>query len=106
MRSKHYRENIEDDGFTLYETVELHGTADAFVTPAVKTYPGFFSPDAETVRIEPDGSRILNYYYARRTYTVTVIPNGGTPISPVTQKYQSEWAIPSPTRTSGGFSRF
>ena len=100
---KHYWQNIEDDGYSLFETQALQGTADTYVTPSVKTYPGFRSPNTETVIINPDGSRILNYYYTRNSYKVTIISNGGTTIAPITQKYQSEWSIPTPERTHSTF---
>lgn len=55
------------------DTENLTGTTGASVTPAVKTYEGFASPTKRTVSIEPDGSTVVNYYYRRNSYTVTLI---------------------------------
>lgn len=68
--------DVEND--TNYELVtadteNLTGTTGASVTPAVKTYEGFASPAERTVSIEPDGSTVVNYYYKRNSYTVTLI---------------------------------
>ena len=84
----HYWQNITDDEYTLYETETLRGTTDTSVTPSTEMYTGFTAPQAQTVNVDPDGSRIVNYYYTRNYYTVTVVGNGGTN-NTITQKYQS-----------------
>lgn len=84
----HYQQNITDDEYTLESTQNLAGTSDASVTPSVKTYTGFTSPATQTVTIKPDGTRVVDYYYTRNYYTITLITNGGTG-NTVTQKYQS-----------------
>ncbi len=85
---KHYQQNILDDGYTLFATQNLTGTSDKSVSPNVNTYTGFTSPSKQTVNVNPDGSRVVNYYYTRNYYTITVVGNGGTSTT-VTQKYQS-----------------
>ena len=78
---KHYQQNIADDEYTLFETENLKGTTDASVTPAVKTYTGFTAPATQTVTILPDGSRVVEYRYTRKIYTVLFIGDGGVPLS-------------------------
>ena len=56
---------------TPYETENLFGTSDTIVTPPVKTYTGFTSPETQNVNINADGSRIVKYYYSRNKYTQT-----------------------------------
>ena len=85
----HYQQNIENDDYTLYYTQNLTGTSDASITPSVRSYTGFTSPSAQTTTVLPDGSRVINYYYTRNYYTITVVGNGGTNNS-IIQKYQSE----------------
>ena len=85
---RHYKQNIDDDGYTLYETQNLNGRSDATITPSVKTYTGFTSPSAQTTTISADGSSIINYYYTRNTYTVTIIGPRSAPFS-IEYKYQS-----------------
>jgi uncharacterized repeat protein (TIGR02543 family) len=83
---KHWKQNINSDAskhdssnYTLADTDSLTGTTNRWVTPAVKTYEGFTSPSKQTVQIKPDGSLIVNYYYTRNKYTITV--NGDSHIS-------------------------
>ena len=104
----HYKQNIYDDGYTIDSsaTQNLTGTADASVTPAVKTYTGFTSPSARTVTIKPDGSLVVDYYYTRNSYTITMVTNGGESITTIRQKYQSALTMPTAERegyTFGGW---
>jgi len=74
----HYQQNIDDDGYTLVagDVQNLTGTTDTEVTPAVKSYTGFTSPSTQTVNINGDGSRVVNYYYTRNSYTLTWVTDG------------------------------
>ena len=69
--------------YDLKDTENLTGTADSQVTPAFKTYTGF-TPEGtvQTVTIAADGSTIVNYYYRRNKYNVTL--NKGAGINTVT----------------------
>ncbi len=84
----HYLQNINDDEYTHYKTQQLMGTSDAMVTPIVQNYDGFNKPSAQTVNVNPDGSTVVNYYYTRNYYTITVVGNGGTSNS-IIKKYQT-----------------
>lgn len=84
----HYQQNINDDEYKLFATQNLTGTSDFSITPSVNIYTGFTSPATQTTIILPDGSRVIDYYYTRNCYTVTVVGNGGTN-NKITQKYQS-----------------
>ena len=73
----HWKQNIGSDAgkhdssnYTLAETYNLTGITDTSVTPAVKTYTGFSSPDVQTVNINGDGSTVVNYYYTRNKYKI------------------------------------
>ncbi|MEA4955361.1 MAG: InlB B-repeat-containing protein, partial [Pseudoflavonifractor sp.] len=79
---EHYRQNVGDDGYTLYETDDLQGTTDIAMTATAKSYPGFHentgAPDlVASGTVAPDGSLVLKLYYDRDTYTVTFDANGG-----------------------------
>lgn len=97
----HWQQNVDggdeqnETNFTKVETDELAGTTDTQVTPAVKTYEGFNSPATQTVTIKGDGSTVVDYYYTRNSYTVTL--NKGTGIAGVTgagtYKYGASVAI-------------
>ena len=84
----HYLQNIDNDEYSFYEAQTLRGTSDTSVSPSVKNYTGFTAPAVQTVNVNPDGSRVVNYYYIRNYYTVTVVGNGGTN-NTIRQKYQS-----------------
>ena len=73
----HWKQNIGSDAgkhdssnYTLAETYNLTGITDTSVTPVVKTYTGFTSPDVQTVNINGDGSTVVNYYYTRNKYKI------------------------------------
>lgn len=85
----HYLQNIEDDDYTFDSTQDFTGTSDDYVTPAVNTYTGFTSPTTQTVKVNPDGSRVVDYYYTRNYYTLTLVTNGGTK-NIITRKYQAD----------------
>ena len=73
----HYQENINNVEYTLYETEELSGTTGASIRPAVKTYEGFTSPSVQSTTILADGSRVVNYYYTRNRYELTLVAGEG-----------------------------
>ena len=86
---KHYQQNIDDDEYTLVDTQDLTGTADAQVTPDTRSYTGFTAPDTQTTTVNPDGSLTVHYYYTRNTYTVTFVTNDGAEILPTMRKYKA-----------------
>lgn len=81
---RHWKEKLYLDGTKTYANSSKHNTTNYFladtdnltgqtnrlVTPTVKTYEGFTSPSAITVRVKGDGSLIVDYYYTRNTYTL------------------------------------
>ena len=73
----HYKQNLDDDEYILFETDNLQGVSDFTVKPSVKTYEGFTSPSIESVIILADGSLVVDYYYARNKYDLTIIKNDG-----------------------------
>ena len=99
----HYTENLTDEGYTLRLSEDLQGTTDSVVYPAVQAFDGFSAPSVEELKILPDGSAVLDYYYSRNSYTITFAMNGGNEISPITQKYESTITIPE-TGVRDGFT--
>lgn len=67
---EHYQENLYSGEYDLVETENFTGTTDTSVTPDVKTYIGFDSPVAKEVKILPDGSATLRYYYSLQRHTI------------------------------------
>ena len=102
----HHQQNANDNGYTIVSTENLKGTADATITPSVKTFTHFISPSAKTVTIAPNGSLVVDYYYDRVTYDLTYVTNGGETIEKQTYKYDQTLVIATPTRagyTFGGW---
>ena len=83
----HKQQNVTGDGYTVVETLNLTGTTDAEITPAVNTYEGFVSPSAVTVTIKPDGSTVVEYKYDREVYSVTYVADG-TAVHSESVRYQ------------------
>lgn len=70
----HYQERFDgtysedpDETETFFD-----GVTGGSVSPAVKSYTGFESPAQKTVRVEADGSTVVEYYYKRKTYPIRV----------------------------------
>ena len=73
--ANYYLQNLDDDEYTLRETVELTGTTDTTATAEIKTFEHFtYNRNKSTVsgNINGDGSRILSVYYTRNTYTLSI----------------------------------
>ena len=80
---QHWQQNLGADStnYTLKDTDNLTGTTASKVTPSRKSYSGFTAPAGTEITIAADGSTVLNYYYTRNSYTVTL--EKGTGISSV-----------------------
>lgn len=105
----HWQQNLNggseqnDTNYTLADTENLTGTTDTSVTPNVKSYDGFTAPSATTVTITADGSTVVNYYYTRNSYTVTL--TAGTGIASVSgaDTYQYGETVNISATVSNGF---
>ena len=71
----HHYENL--DGSYLTETENLTGTTDSEVTPELKPREGFIDPELQTVTINGNGSTVVDYYYERAQYTLTLDGDDG-----------------------------
>ena len=76
---RHWKQNIDgkaeqqnEYNYTIAERKNLTGTTDTSVTPKINTYEGFTSPTVQTKTITGDGNLIIDYYYTRNKYTVTL----------------------------------
>ena len=68
----------DDKNYGLAETETKKAQIGSKVTPAVKTYTGFDSPKTQTKAVTADGKMVIDYYYERHLYNVTL--NAGTGI--------------------------
>ena len=117
----HYKQNAENDEYTLADTDNLTGTTAAQTSAEAKTYEHFTAGTVTQAEIAADGSTEVKIYYTRETITFTVDLAGGslgtyTGIVPVKGKYgqslsavltamygQQLTAMPNPTRLHYAF---
>ena len=117
---QHYKQNLEDDGFTLAETEELTGKTDTIATANPKTYTGFMldrtvEGTVASGNIAGDGSLVLKLYYTRNSYDVTYAYTGTVPTgaSALPEKATVKYGAPvtvaeaatAPGYTFSGWSR-
>ena len=109
---KHYQENIDGIRYiiifgkeipigiaaTLKEEENRTGTAGTEVTPEVKNYAGFTSPNKKTVTIGGDGKTVVEYYYTRNKYKLTFKSENGNKDIVTTVKYGAPITVPEVTR--------
>ena len=76
---KHFKQNLLDDEFTLFQTDSKEGTTGALIQDAPLTIEGFLTPGSQVnqVAIKGDGTSVIEYYYARNKYSLTWDANGG-----------------------------
>lgn len=94
---KHWKQNVgsnaeskDTTNYTLEETEALKGTTNASVSPNTKTYEGFTAPTKETITVKADGSAEVNYYYTRKSYTLTINKDAGVESVNTKISYQYE----------------
>lgn len=105
FKVNYYLQNL-GEGYTLKETDDLYGTADSNITPAVKVYSGFTSPEVKEVTILADSTLVVDYYYTRNRYTVNLVANNGKDVDSVSHLFESIITLPTPQRdgyTFGGW---
>ena len=97
---EHYLQNIDNNGYTLYETDNLTGTTDTLTAAEVKTYEYFTPPTFNQVNISGDGNTVIKLYYARDSYSLTLeknINNAGNVLGDGTYKYGKKVTITAST---------
>lgn len=84
---RHYQQTLAGTYSDPPFVESFTGATGASVTPAVKIYPGFTSPSTQTVTIAADGSTVVNCYYTRNSYLLTLQPNNGGSVTSSSVKY-------------------
>lgn len=79
---EYYQQNIQDDGYTLAETLNGEGVTGGSIPH--KEFEGFTQTPASlseegNVRIRSDGSTVLKLYYDRDCYAVSFVYSGTVP---------------------------
>lgn len=107
---KHYKMNASGSGYTLADTTTGSDTYGSRVTPALKTYTGFTKPSSKSITIQTDESKnVVEYYYTRNSYTLTINPNGGTydgssSNTTISMYYGASTTLSTPSRTGYNYT--
>ncbi len=102
----HYKQNILDDEYTLFETETITAQTGTQTTAKAKPYYGFTSKDFSQASVASDSSTQISIYYDRKEFTITLNLNGGSfphdqncPLT-ITAKYETQLDIPSPEKSN------
>ena len=111
----YYQQNLNDDDFTLVDTVKGEGFTGSVIPNIHRKYEGFLeTPEsllAEETKIASNGSTVIQLYFNRGRYTVSYEYSGGdavpadAPAFPATQtcKYGQTVTLPvTPTTKESG----
>ena len=104
---EHYKQNIEDDNYTLESsnTETKTGTTGSTTAAAAKAYTGFTAKPVTQQTIAPDGSTIVKIYYDRKTATLSFNTDGGNAITPITGRFGAAVTKPAnPAKTGYTFA--
>ena len=106
---RHYLQNVDDDKYTLDKTETKQGYTEAAVGDALaKSYPGFTALLYDTTtKIAADGSTVVEIYYDRNYYLLSLDLAGGYGAEPVYARYGASISVANPTKpgyTFGGWS--
>ncbi|MBE5741930.1 MAG: leucine-rich repeat domain-containing protein, partial [Clostridiales bacterium] len=101
----YYLQNLEDDKYALHETLNLTGTTDTTAYGETERYVHFTcnqNMGKISGNINGDGSLILNVYYKRNTYTLSISDSSAGSVTNIgTYKYGTEQFTSSATPNLG-----
>ena len=99
---QHHYETLTD-GYDV-ETVPMTGTTGEQTMAVVKDKAGFTAGTVAQATIAANGSTVVNIYYTRNSYTLTVDADNGTAVSKETYKFGTAITAPAaPTKTGYTF---
>lgn len=103
---KHYRQNVDDDNYTLLETETKNGYTESPVGDKLATtYEGFYSLLYDTTtKIAADGSTVVEIYYDRYYYLMNFDLDGGYGVEPVYARYDAPINVGTPTKPGYSFN--
>ena len=97
---RHYRQNIEDDRYTLWETEIRQGyTGSAIADDLARSPEGFTALNYDKdISVAADGSTVIDIYYDRCYYLLKLDLNGGYGAEPVYARYGAAIQVSEPVR--------
>lgn len=105
----HYQQNVGNDNYTLKETETKTGYTESPVGDSLKkSYDGFTALLYDTTtKIAADGSTVVEIYYDRNYYLLTLNLDGGYGADPVYARYGAPISVANPQKpgyTFGGWN--
>ena len=107
---RHYLQNIDDDKYTLAKTETKKGYTEAAVGDALKDTTeydghGFTALLYDTTtKIAADGSTVVEIYYDRNYYLLSLDLDGGYGAEPVYARYGAPISVANPTKPGYTFA--
>ncbi len=117
---KHWKQRLtgqadqkNEDNYEMFKEEQLNGTTGQSVTPPVTSIDGFTAPTPEAVEIKSDGTAVVNYYYTRNRYQITVTSGtgiqstsiqGNVTSEPHEEGYLYEEQVTISAQTSNGYT--
>lgn len=83
----HYKQNVNDDNYTIESTETKQGLTGSQVPEVATTFEGFYSLLYERPNIAADGSTVIEVYYDRYYYLMNFDMGGGFGTDPIYARY-------------------
>lgn len=111
---KHYKQNVNDDNYTLSDTETKKGITENLVgdglaknTKTDTNYSGFYSLLYDTsTKIAADGSTVVEIYYDRYYYLMNFDLDGGYGVEPIYARYGAPINVGNPTKPGYSFDKW
>lgn len=102
---EHYKQNVNDDNYTLSDTETKKGITENLVgANLATTYEGFYSLLYDTTtKIAADGSTVVEIYYDRYYYLMNFDLDGGYGVEPIYARYGATINVGTPTKPGYSF---
>ena len=101
----HYRQNVDNDQYTVAERETKQGQTNSTVPEVAKTYDGFTALLYEKPAIAADGSTLVEIYYDRNYYLMNFNLDGGYGVEPIYARFGAPIsAVGTPTKPGYTFS--
>lgn len=102
---EHYKQNVNDDNYTLSDTETKKGITENLVgANLATTYEGFYSLLYDTTtKIAADGSTVVEIYYDRYYYLMNFDLDGGYGVEPIYARYGAPINVGTPTKPGYSF---
>lgn len=103
---EHYKQNVNDDNYTLSDTETKKGITESLVgANLATTYEGFYSLLYDTsTKIAADGSTVVKVYYDRYYYLMNFDLDGGYGVEPIYARYGATINVGTPTKPGYSFN--